>query len=300
MTECLRFGVTDELFGGTIEDADAAGGIDADDARARRGQHRLDEPAAAVDKVAGADQLVALGAQLLCHLVEGLAELREIALRPVDRHLDVQIARRNDIGCVHQPPYRSDQPVGEVQPDQNRGHQNGQCDHRKHQRERHLNPKPARFQLGIFGDAGLGLPELCDHAWIEQTGHIQERIVEGAQPDHGRDVVGFDEHRDLGLVFVNIAQEFRRRRREALLNAGLRCLQNIAILVDQHGARQIARGGTCRQQLAKRRTILVEQWPSVGDIVGHSQNVAANELRVLVQIGIGDNQRVLNHLTRRT
>src|SRR5258705_12099705 len=112
MAEGLRFGVADELLGGAIEDADATGSIDADDAGACRGQHRLDEPAAAVDKVAGADQLVALGAQLLCHLVECLAELREIALRPMDRHLYVQIASRNDIGRAHQPPYWCDQPIG--------------------------------------------------------------------------------------------------------------------------------------------------------------------------------------------
>src|SRR5258706_12426011 len=104
MTECLRFGVTDELLRGTIEDADAARGIDANDAGACRRQHRLDEAAAAVDKVAGVDQLVALGTQLLCHLVESLAELREIALRPVDRHLDMPIPARYDIGCITHTP----------------------------------------------------------------------------------------------------------------------------------------------------------------------------------------------------
>ena len=56
-------------------------------------------------------------------------------------------------------------------------------------------------------------------------------------------------------------------------------LQDIAVLVDQHRARQIARGGACGQQLAKRSAILIVQRPGVGDIVGHSQNIAANELR---------------------
>ena len=76
-------------------------------------------------------------------------------------------------------------------------------------------------------------------------------------------------------------------------------LQDVAILVDQHRARQVARGGARGQQLAKRSAILVEQRPGVGDIVGHAENVAANELRVLVQIGVGDDQRVLDHLARR-
>ena len=204
------FGVTDQLFGGAVEDADAAGGIDADDAGAGRGQHGLDETAPAVDQFAGADQLVALAAQLLRHLVEGLAELREVAFRLQDRHLDVEVAGRDDIGRAHQAADRRHQPVGEVQPDQHRGHQDGQRDHREHQRERDLDAELARLQLGIFGDTGLGLPQLRDHAWIEHARDVEERVGEGAQPDHGGDVVGLDEDSDLRLVFVDAAEELRR------------------------------------------------------------------------------------------
>src|SRR2546430_15124188 len=64
--------VANQFFGGAVEDADAAGSVDADDAGARRGQYRLDEAAAAVDQVAGAHQFVALGTQFLRHLVESL------------------------------------------------------------------------------------------------------------------------------------------------------------------------------------------------------------------------------------
>jgi len=56
------------------------------------------------------------GAQLLRHLVEGLAELRQIALRAMHRHLNMQISGRNGVGGVHQPPDRRHQPVGEIQP----------------------------------------------------------------------------------------------------------------------------------------------------------------------------------------
>ncbi|MEY9184765.1 hypothetical protein ABIA41_006200 [Bradyrhizobium sp. USDA 313] len=65
---------------------------DADDAGARRGQHGLDEAAAAVDQVAGIDELVALAAQFLRHLVEGLAQLGEIAFRLMHGHLDMEVA----------------------------------------------------------------------------------------------------------------------------------------------------------------------------------------------------------------
>src|ERR1700722_20852317 len=108
MIQRLGFRMTDELFGRPVEDAYAPRGVDADDAGAGRRQYRLDEPAAAVDQFAGVDEVVALGPQLLRHLVESLAELGEIALRLVHRYLHVQIAGRDDIGRGDQPPYRGD------------------------------------------------------------------------------------------------------------------------------------------------------------------------------------------------
>ena len=91
MAERFRLGVADQLLRRAVEDADLAVAIDADDAGAGRRQHRLGETSPAVDDFAGADQVVALGAQFVGHLVEGLAELGEIALRSQHRHLDVRL-----------------------------------------------------------------------------------------------------------------------------------------------------------------------------------------------------------------
>ena len=167
-------------------------------------------------------------------------------------HLDIQIAGRNIARRAHQPPDRRHQPVGEVEPDQHRGHQDGQRDHREHQRERHLDAEPARFDLGVFGDADFGLLELRDYPGIEQPRDIEEGVVEGAQPDHGRDVVAVGQHRDFRLALVDIAEEVRRRRREFQADAGVRRFQDVGVLVDDHRARQVARGGACGQQVAKR------------------------------------------------
>ena len=112
-------------------------------------------------------------------------------------------------------------------------------------------PSRRDFDLGIFGDAGLGLLQLADHARIEQARDVKEGVVEGAQVDDGGDVIGLREHRDLRLVLVDIAEEFLRRRGEFLLDAGLRALQDVAILVDQHRAGS-PRGGLRGQEFAKR------------------------------------------------
>ncbi len=39
-------------------------------------------------------------------------------------------------------------------------------------------PSRRDFDLGIFGDAGLGLLELADHARIEQARDVKEGVVE--------------------------------------------------------------------------------------------------------------------------
>src|SRR5207245_2050335 len=50
--ECLRLGMTDQPFGGPVEDADAALGVDTNDASTRARQDRFSEAAAAIDEVA--------------------------------------------------------------------------------------------------------------------------------------------------------------------------------------------------------------------------------------------------------
>ncbi len=90
------------MLGRSVQDTDLAVVIDAENARAGACEHRFAEPPAAVDQVASAHQVIALRAQIVRHPIEGLAELPEIALRPVDRDLDVQIAGRNHVGGADQ------------------------------------------------------------------------------------------------------------------------------------------------------------------------------------------------------
>ena len=60
VTQHLRLGVADQLLGRAVEDADPPLRIHANDAGAGARQHRFGEPAAAVDEVAGAHDVVAL------------------------------------------------------------------------------------------------------------------------------------------------------------------------------------------------------------------------------------------------
>ena len=135
--------------------------VDADDAGARARQHRFGKPPAAVDQVARAHDVVALGAQLLRHLVEGLAELGEIAFGAPGRHLDVEIAGRDDLRGADQAADRRNQIIGEIEPDPHRREQHDQRDHRVHQPERDLNADPARLEIGVLRDAARGSRRNC-------------------------------------------------------------------------------------------------------------------------------------------
>src|SRR5262249_39952573 len=93
----VAFATSNETLGGTIEDADVACAVDADDPGARARQHGFREPAPAVDDVASPHDVVALRSQFLGHSVESLAESGEVPLGLAHRDLNVKIASRNDI-----------------------------------------------------------------------------------------------------------------------------------------------------------------------------------------------------------
>ncbi len=212
----IGLAAADELLGGAIEDADAPLAVDADDAGAGAREHGLGETAAAVDDVAGADDVVALGAQFLRHLVEGRAELGEIAFRPAHRHLDVEIAGRDDVGRADQAPDRRHQPVGEGEADPHRRQQHRQRDHRVHQRERDLDAEAARFEIGELGDAGLGLADLRQHLGIDEAGDVEIGVVVAAQLGHRADVIRLVQEPDLRHALDRLGQRLRRRHRRRL------------------------------------------------------------------------------------
>ena len=113
-------------------------------AAARTGKDRLGKATARIDLIVCAHDVVALRTQLLCHAVEGLAKMGEIALGVPHRHADEQIAGGDGIRGADQAPDRRDQPIGEIEPDPDRGEEDDQGDHGVHQRERNLDTHSPR------------------------------------------------------------------------------------------------------------------------------------------------------------
>ena len=204
--ECVGFGTSDQSFRGPIQNADAALGVDPDDAGARSGQHSFGETTAAIDQVTRAHDVVALGPQLLRHLVEGLAQLGEVALGAPGRHLNVEIAGRDNLSRADQAADGRHQVIGEVQSDPDRRQQHDERDHRVHQSECDLNADLACREIGILSDAGLRRPQLREHARIEQACNVQIEVVVAAQLDDGGDIIVIEEHRHLRLGVIDGGQ----------------------------------------------------------------------------------------------
>ena len=290
LSQRVGFDPSDQLLGGSIHDADAAFGVDADDAGARARQNRLGETAAAVDQVAGAHDVVALRAQLLRHLVEGLAELSEVAFRASRRHLNVEIAGRDDLRRADQAPDRRHEIVGEVQSDPDRGQKHDERDHRVHQCERDLDADPARGEIGVLGDAGLRGAQLRQHARVEQAGNVQIGVVVTAQLDDGGDVIVVEEHRHLRLGVVDRGQHVGRRLDESLADLRVHLIDHVEVLVEQHDRRQSADRGLNRQELMELLARLIEQRLGAREFDGDRDAVGAHELHVLAHIGVGDDE----------
>ena len=286
--------MADQPLGRAVEDADAVLRVHPDDPGAGARQHGFGETAAAVDQIAGAHDVVVLGAQLPGHLVEGFAELRQVALPGTDRHLHEQIAGRDDLRRIDQPADRRHQVIGEIEPDPDRDQEHDERDHRVHQGKRDLNAQPTGLELGILGDAGLRGAQLGDHLRVEDARHVEIGVGIGLQLDDGGNVVGIEEQRDLRLGLVAGGEHLARGLDEGLADIGAGLLDHVEVAVDHHDRRQAADVGLGGEELPELVAVLIEQRAGARHLDGGGDAVGAQELGMLAHIGVRDDQRVLD------
>ena len=187
-------------------------GIDADHACRDTGKNRLGEAAAAIHQVARRGQAVVLAAQLRGHLVEGLAQMAEIALAAPHGHLNVEIAGRDLVGRMDQPADRRHEPVGEVQPEPDCRKQHDQRDEREHGREGDLDAGLLLLERLVEGDPRLRDRRELDRARIDLPGDVEDAPAMGIELQDGAEDVaarrgrGRAPPRYAGLLQVRLAR----------------------------------------------------------------------------------------------
>ena len=283
-----------QLLRGAVDEIDDAVGVDAYDAGGHARQHRLHEAVALVEGGIGADQLVALALQLRRHGVEGRAQHGEVAIGPVDIDLDVEIAMADLLGRAHQLSDRRNQAIGEPHADPDRRQEQRQRDRHIHEAESHLHAGAALLQQLIFGDAGPGGAKLLQDARIHRADHVEIGVVEIVEALDGADHAGLAGSDDDDLPFLGELHRLLRGRAIREPRHGRRGGENLAAAVDQIGRRQCANGGLRVQEIAEALRLRAHELDRLVDVLGHAERVGADHLAVLLEIGGGDVDGILD------
>ena len=266
----------EQPLGRAVDDGNAALGVETDDAGADAREHRLGEAAALIDLVARADDVFVLRAKLLRHLVEAFAQVREIALAPPQRNLDVEISGSNEIGGADQAADRGGEPIGEIQSEPHRGQQQDQRDDRIHQREGDLYAEAPVLHARIFGKPRLGRTQILQHLGIDGARDVEIGVVEGRERHDGGDKIG-------GVREIN-DRPLRRRLSDRKIGGNLRFAARIdvgafhdrGVAMDHHRDRKAADRSLGAENFAKPRAVFVIHAAQPRQIVRHGGKIGAN------------------------
>jgi len=236
-----------------------------------------------------AHDVLVLGAQLMRHLVEGLAEASEVAAGTLDRDLDLQVAGRDHVGGADQAADRRDQAIGEIEPDPRRRQQHDERDDAEHQRERHLNADFVQLQIGILGDALPGRAQLLDDLRIEQADDVEIHVVVAVQFNGAVDAFG--DQPDLRLGLGDLAQRFRLWRQRRIGDGDVGAIDDLAVRREDEHGRQAAPGRLLGQEFVELVVVLVEHRLGAGKLIGQGQDFAVHGLETFADISVGDEIR---------
>ena len=139
--------------------------------------------------------------------------------------------------------------------------------------------------------------QLRHHARIQQPGDVKIIVAELLELDDCRDIVGVRQQHHCGslsLICGNASRGGSAKVWLALTSA--RATTRVFIEDDRGG--ETAHGGLEGQKLRQ----LVGSWSKTGlsraKVDGHHHDVGAHDLRVIAQIGLGDDQRILDGRAR--
>ena len=268
--------------------------IEADDAGRHAGEHRLHEAAPLGELGVGGDEVGALALQLLGHGVEIHRQAAQIALAAADRQLDFQVALGDVLGGADQPPDRRDEAAGKPDPDPDRRQQRGERDHEVHHAVRELEAAPDLAQAFIGAHAGFRAPQVLHHLRIDAAGDVEIGVRVVAKLGQRRHAEGVLRHQQRHLPALGGADQMLGRGDVGDLLVLEHGHLHRALGVDHVGDRQVAQAGLGEHQLAKLARVVGDGGRRIVEVLGHVDDVGADHLAVLVEIGVRDIERVLH------
>ena len=123
------------------------------------------------------------------HLVERVAKMAKVAIGSARRHMDVEVAGADLVGCADQAADRPDQPVRPGQPEPDRRKQHGQRQHDEHGGEAELQTAPMRLEPAPHGWPRSPRPRRPWRQRIDAARGVEELAFgAGNRPDGDEDV----------------------------------------------------------------------------------------------------------------
>ncbi len=118
------------------------------------------------------------------------------------------------------------------------------------------------------------------------------------QLDDGGDRVGGEQHADLRIGLVDLGKARRVRQRDRLIGVDVGALDHRGVGADDDRGREPAHPRLRREELLEALALAVEQRLGARHVERHRHDVAADHAGLVLQIGVGDDQRVLDDRPR--
>ena len=242
----------------------------------------------------GLDQLAALARELGGHPVEGAAERGELVrVRALLRHAGEEVAAAHAVGGGDQPAHRRHELVGEVEAGPDGGEQEEQRHDDEQEGRGDLDAGAAGLELLVLGDDRLRALDVAQHLGVDEAADDQVGVVEVLEPDDGAHAVAGvaglgDDVARLGALDV-VGGDRLQRQREAEAGLG----QHVAARVEHHGLVQHAQPGLELDHLLQPLRAHAQDGAVAVEVRRHRDRVGADVLLVLLEVGLGHRQRVL-------
>ena len=283
---------TEELLRRAVGKRDAVVAIETDDTRRHAGEHGLHEAAPLGELGVGGDEVRALALQLLGHGVEVHRQAAQVPLATPDRQLDLQVALGDVLGGADQPADRRHEAARKPDPRPDRGQQRGQRDHEIHHAVRKLEAAANLAQALVGPHPRLRAPQVPHHFRVDAAGDVEIGVRVVAKLGQRGDAEGVARHQQRHLPALGRTDQVLRRSDVGDLLILEHGHLHRALGIDHIGDGQVAQAGLRKHQLAKLARVGGDLRCRIVEVLGHVDDVGADHLPMLVQVGVRHVERV--------
>ncbi len=276
-----------------VHEGDAAAHVEAEHPRRDARHHRLGEAPAGVELEIGLEQLALLARDLRGHAVEGAAQGGDLVVGFRLRHAGEKIAPSHPLGRRHELGERGREPVGEGQTRPHRREQHEQGHDREDERGGDLDVRAFALHVLVFGHHRLAVLDEAQHLRIDEAAHHQVEIAEPLELEQGAHAVVALAREHDHLAAIRAFEQLERQPFDLEGETEPAAGDDAAAGIEDHRLAERAQGGLGFDELLQPAGAVEIEGEVAAQIRRHGQGVGADVGLVLLEIGAGDLERVV-------